>query len=43
MVYLKCEAGKVVPNIEFGECHVNLISPITKKPYCFHTEASSYA
>ncbi|CAD8085019.1 unnamed protein product [Paramecium sonneborni] len=43
MAYLKCEDGKIVPNLEFGECHVNLISPVTKKPYCYTTEASSYA
>lgn len=43
MAYLKCEDGKIVPSVTFGDCHIDLVSPVTKKPYCFHTEASSYA
>jgi sodium/potassium-transporting ATPase subunit alpha len=43
MVLLKCENGRIVSNMEWGECKINLISPITKRPYCYHTEASMYA
>lgn len=29
--------------MDWGECKINLISPVTKRPYCFTTEASAYA
>lgn len=43
MVILKCENGKIVSNMEWGDCNIDLISPVTKRPYCYHTEASCYS
>ncbi|CAD8189747.1 unnamed protein product [Paramecium pentaurelia] len=43
MALLKCENGKIVSNMEWGDCNIDLISPVTKRPYCYHTEASSYS
>lgn len=41
-----CTAGEFVANkvqIEFGKCNVFQISPITKNPVCYSTEALKYA
>ncbi|CAD8071160.1 unnamed protein product [Paramecium primaurelia] len=43
MTLLKCENRKIVSSIEWGQCNIEMISPVTNKQYCYHTEASSYA
>lgn len=40
---LECRDGKIAMASEWGECAFDMISPVTKKPYCFSTEASNYA
>ncbi|CAK77664.1 unnamed protein product (macronuclear) [Paramecium tetraurelia] len=43
MTLLKCENGQIVSSIEWGSCNIEMISPVTNRPYCYHTEASNYA
>lgn len=42
LFYLSCntETHKWELNVEWGECQVNLMSPVSKRPVCFTTEAN---
>jgi len=43
MAYIECKDGKLEEVFEWAPCSVNLVSPYTKRPYCYSTEASNYA
>lgn len=40
---VECKDGKLIPAVEWSECLFDMISPVTKKTYCYSTEASNYA
>lgn len=43
MAYIECKDGKLEEVFKWAPCNVNLVSPYTKRPYCYSTEASNYA
>lgn len=43
MAYIECKDNKLVQSFEWAPCNVDLVSPYTKRGYCFTTEASNYA
>ncbi|CAD8185836.1 unnamed protein product [Paramecium octaurelia] len=43
MAYIECKDGELKEVFQWAPCSVNLVSPYTKRPYCFTTEASNYA